>query len=279
MKNALLSLLFFGIFVFIALVSFKRPTNDRDWAVGLNRLPTISIVGEGKETHVKIENVRDSTYAGSVETISYISGDYAVNDIEKMWFLIEPFSKWKAFAHTFFIFDFKDGQTLAFSVEARKEKGEKYSPLRGLFREYELYYSYGTERDFILRRTSFLNHDLRMYPVKTTRENLEKLFVSIAERALELETKPTFYNTITSSCTTTLVKHINETSPGKIQWWQPEQYIPGLSDRLAYSLDLFDTKGTFEEAQKRYTIKELANNCSTENNFSSCLRRGLEDDI
>lgn len=269
-------LLFFAFVIFMILVFLKKPTNDRSWTAGFEKLAEVRVENQGGAEFVSIKNLRDSTYEDGGENIRYFSEEFNPENIEKMWFLVEPFAKLEALAHTFFIFDFADGKTLAFSVEARKEKGEKFSALRGLFREYELYYLFGTERDLILRRTDFLDHDLYMYPVKTTKENLKALFLNIAKEARKLEAEPTFYNTVTSSCTTTLVKHINLTSPGKVAWWRIGQYLPGLSDRLAFDLDLLETEKSFAETRERYSIKEKANNCEGAADFSACLRAALD---
>lgn len=276
MKKTLTIALLLGISLFALLVSLKRPSNDREWTPDLQRLAGVSLLEEGGATYAQLSNVRDSTYENGEEVISYYSAKYNIDEIERMWFLVEPFSKWKAAAHTFFVFDFADGQTLAFSVEARKEVDERYSALRGLFREYETYYLFGSERDLILRRTDFLDHEVYMYPIETTKENLRTLFGSIIDKARSLETEPEFYNTITDSCTTTLVDHINSVSPGKVAWWRIEQYLPGLSDELAYKLELIDNTRSFEETKERASIQEIANECAVSNNFSQCLRTELE---
>lgn len=264
--------LFAAIIVFAAFVFFRQASNDRDWTDDMSRLAGVRVESRQGVPLVSIENIRDSSYQNEEEQISYYSDEFDPEKLERIWFLVEPFSKWEAAAHTFFVFDFEGGQTLSFSVEARKEKDEKYSALRGLFREYELYYMFGSERDLILRRTDHLDHDVYMYPVKTTQENMKRLFLSIALEANRLESSPAFYNTITSSCTTTLVKHINDTSPGKVGWWRKEQYLPGLSDQLAYELGLIDTNQSFEETKKAAYIKDKANSCADSPDFSSCLR-------
>lgn len=276
MKKTLTTVLLLGIALFALLVSLKQPSNDREWTPDLQRLAGVSLLEEGGVTYVQLSNVRDSTYENGEEVISYYSAKYNIDEIERVWFLVEPFSKWKAAAHTFFVFDFVDGQTLAFSVEARKEADERYSALRGLFREYETYYLFGSERDLILRRTDFLDHEVYMYPIETTRENLRMLFSSIIDKARSLETEPEFYNTITDSCTTTLVDHVNSVSPGKVSWWRVEQYLPGLSDELAYKLGLIDNTLPFGETKERASIQGLANKCAANDNFSQCLRAGLE---
>ena len=46
-------------------------------------------------------------------------------------------------AHTYFVFDFEDQPPVAISVEARRERGESYDVVRGMFNEFELIYIWG----------------------------------------------------------------------------------------------------------------------------------------
>lgn len=77
--------------------------------------------------------------------------------LERVWFVEEPFTiapfySFEGVAHTYFVFDFQDQQPVAVSVESRRERGEGYDSIHGLFNEYELMYIWGTERDFTGRR-------------------------------------------------------------------------------------------------------------------------------
>ena len=55
-----------------------------------------------------------------------------------MYYIVEPFGDWEGAAHTFFSFEFEDNQFVSISVEIRKEQGEDFSALKGLFKQYEL---------------------------------------------------------------------------------------------------------------------------------------------
>jgi hypothetical protein len=54
-----------------------------------------------------------------------------------------------------FGFEFQERDFVVFSIETRKEQGEGYSTLKGFFKQYELYYVVGDERDLIRARTDF----------------------------------------------------------------------------------------------------------------------------
>ena len=52
-------------------------------------------------------------------------------------------------------FGFTNGDYVCFSIETRKEKGEDYSAIEGLFRQYELTYIIADERDLVRLRTNY----------------------------------------------------------------------------------------------------------------------------
>src|SRR6202040_2363804 len=68
-------------------------------------------------------------------------------------------------AHTIVSWEFGDGQYLAISIEARKEKGESYSALRGFFHQYELYYVVADERDLVGLRTNYRGEQVYLYRI------------------------------------------------------------------------------------------------------------------
>ena len=52
-------------------------------------------------------------------------------------------------------FGFTNGDYVCFSIETRKEKGEDYSAVKGLFRQFELVYVAADERDLVRLRTNY----------------------------------------------------------------------------------------------------------------------------
>jgi len=58
----------------------------------------------------------------------------------------------KLICHTFVSFDFGPDGYVCISIETRPVKGQGYSPIAGLYRDYELYYVSGDERDIVGRQ-------------------------------------------------------------------------------------------------------------------------------
>jgi Domain of unknown function (DUF4105) len=134
-----------GLVVLLALTYvalLMQPSNQRDWEFGVDRLPQITM----QAGSVAVHNVRDFRYtAEGTRSADYIDRVVAVDRIERVWFVqepftIAPFTGFKGVAHTYFVFDFQDQPPLAISVESRRERGERYDAVWGLFNQYELIY-------------------------------------------------------------------------------------------------------------------------------------------
>jgi len=163
---------------------------------------------------------------------------------------------------------------VAISAEIRKEKGESFSPWKGLLRQYELTYVIGDERDLIRLRTNYRRDPVYLYPVRASRERVRQMFLHMLGRANHLRSHPEFYNTLTNTCTTNIVRHVNELVPGRVHPWSYKVLFPGYADELAYELDLLDTDLPFPEARRRFRIDDDAQKVGIED-FSRAIRRGL----
>jgi hypothetical protein len=83
------------------------------------------------------------------------------------------------------------------------------------------------------------------------------------------------YNTLGNTCTTNLVRHVNDITPGRIPP-SPAILFPGYSDRLAFDLGLIDTDLPLEQLRERYRINDLAIEHADAPDFSRRIR-GVED--
>jgi len=250
-----------------------RPSNDRDWMPDQERLPRVELDGR----RVRVHNLRHARYRSTSDyDVAWEERTYDLDRLRSAWFMVEPFYDWKGPAHTLMSFGFdgleeEAGDYLVVSVELRKEKGEEFSPLKGLFRQYELMYVLGDERDLLLLRTNHRRDEVYLYPVRAPRERIEQMLVGMLRRANRLAEEPEFYNTLTSSCTTNIVSHVNELVPGRIPW-SYKVLLPGYSDELAYDLGLIDTDLPFAEAQRRFRIDEKAQRLGDREDFSAAIR-------
>ncbi len=245
-----------------------RPSNDRNWSLDQAVLASAEINGN----IIKIHNIRNFTYASTTSyTPAYYDKTFDLNKIKSVDYVVEPFSDWEGSAHTFVTFGFEGDEYVSISIEIRKEKGESFSALKGLFKRFEIMYVIADERDVIKLRTNFRKDQVYLYPIKTTKEKMQGLFLDMLAKANELKDKPEFYNTLTDTCTTNLAKHVNKITPKRIPF-SFKVLFPGYSDRLVYDLGLIDTTLPFEQIRTKYRINDRAMQYANHPDFSVKIR-------
>jgi hypothetical protein len=270
----LLRILGVAVFGYLILIVAIRPSNARDWAVDQQRLATGVINGD----RVRIQNLRNTHYRSTQDfDVRWEERSYDLRRLQSVWYAVEPFADWRGPAHTFLSFGFEGGDYVAISVEIRKEKGETFSPLRGLLRQYELAYVIGDERDLIGLRANHRHDDVFLYPVRATPQAMRALFVSMLERANQVAASPEFYNTLTNTCTSNIVQHINVIAPGRVPF-SYKTLLPAYSDDLAYDLGLIDTQLPRDRYRAPHRINDLVALHADSADFSAAIRANLRPD-
>lgn len=194
------------ILLFTALLLWWRgiePSNERDWQTDVAVLPRATIEGD----IITVHNIRNFDYRSETDyTPAYYDRRFDLSKLAGVD-LVAVYWMGPAIAHTFLSFAFADGQHLAISIETRKEKGEAYSTIKGFFRQYELYYVVADERDVIRLRTNYRHdppEDVFVFPVSGSIESARRLFLEYMHQINALNTRPEFYNTLTTNCTTNI---------------------------------------------------------------------------
>ena len=175
----------------LALLLYWRtiaPSNDRDWAPEVARLPYATVAGD----LVTLHDIRNFDYRTETDfTPAYYDRTF---DLRRLAALDLVTSYWMgpAIAHVFLSFGFGDDH-VAVSIEARKERGEGYSSVQGFFKRYELIYVVGDERDLIRVRTNYRRdppEDVYLYRVRAPIENIRRLFLEYVRAINELAERP-----------------------------------------------------------------------------------------
>jgi hypothetical protein len=246
-----------------------EPSATRPW------VPEQAVLAEARIDRgiARVHNVRDFTYTARKEfTAKYADRTYDLNKLTSVWYVLTPFNEgWRGPAHSFVSFGFADSQFVSISVVARREPGETYDAVKGLFRRFELMYVVGDERDLIGQRAAFSDDRVYLYPIKASPERMRFMFVSMLERANKLRERPEFYNTLTNNCTSNVVAHVNRIVPNAV----PAGYktmMPGYTDEVAMRLGLIDTGLDIEQARERFQINARARKYITDPYFSLRIR-------
>lgn len=264
-----IKVLLFLVIVLLLSLQFIRPSNDRDWMLDQQILP----YAEFNNNLVTVYNIRNFEYASTTSYAPrYYDKTFDLDKIKKVYYVVEPFSGYVGAAHTLLSFEFEDNTFVAISVEIRKEKDEKFSALKGLFRQYELMYVVADERDVVKLRSNYRKDQVYVYPIKTSKENIALLFKDMLTRANELKDEPAFYNTLTNTCTTNIAKHANKIMDQRVPF-SFDLLFPAKSDRYAYDLGLIDTDLPFEDAREKFNINSRALMYADDPNFSVRIRQ------
>lgn len=262
-------------FIFLVAVWLRihklRPSNDRSWVNDNDRNATIEFDGD----IVRIRNVRDFDWRTTKDfDEQWVDQEYDLREVESIWLTLEYFDpRMRQMAHTILSWGFADGRRLACSIEVRREKGERYHPVRGLFREYELIYVWATERDVIGVRTrcrkNSVTHLFRA--VVLGEGNERRMLESYLRRTNDLVETPEWYNTLTNTCTTNIVRHVNEVYPGRVPR-AISVLMPGLSPTMLKRANLIEMHGTLDETLAASMIDAKADSWDGEADFGDVIR-------
>ncbi|MCY1126869.1 DUF4105 domain-containing protein [Frigidibacter sp. RF13] len=180
------------------------PCDDRTWAPDVAHGVTAEIDGD----RVTLTNVRNFRWTSEdAATEVWESRSY---DLSKLASVDMLTSVWDSpdIAHLLVSFGFEDGEHVTFSVEIRKEMGEKFSTLGGFFRQFELVLIAADEEDIVKLRTNYRGETVSLYPLTIGAEGRRQLFLSYLDLGNRLAARPAFYNTVTSNCASTVYRTV-----------------------------------------------------------------------
>jgi hypothetical protein len=246
-------------------------SNQREWQPDVAVLPYASIQGD----RVTLHNIRNLQYRTEM--------DYEVRHYDKVFDLnrldavdlLAVYWMGDAIAHVMISFGFQEKDFVTFSIETRKEQGEGYSTLKGFFKQYELIYVVGDERDLIRVRTDYRNpaEDVYLYRLKMSQENARKFFLEYIRQIISMKQSPEWYNTLTTNCTTNVVRHVRAFGGKATYNWKV--LLSGYAPQYAYQLGALDTTSPFEELRKKSYINPKARITGDDPEFSRKIREEL----
>ena len=249
-----------------------EPSNDRVWETENSVLAWATIDGD----RITLHNIRNFDYRTETDfTPAYYDRSFDLRQLDAVD-LFSVYWMGPAIAHVFLSFGFADGNHVAFSIETRREQGEAYSSVAGFFRQYELYYAVGDERDLVRLRTNY-RHDppeqVYLYPLRGTVEGGRQLFLEYLRHLNALRQRAEWYNTLTSNCTNSiwLLTRIN---PAHLPYsWKI--LASGHLPEYLYEHGKLDTSVPFEELRRRAYINPRAEAADQAPDFSQRIRAGM----
>jgi hypothetical protein len=154
--------------------------------------------------------------------------------------------------------------------------GESYDTIRGFFRQYELIYIVGDDRDLIRLRTNYRKNppeEVYLYRAAGPRENARRLFLDYFREVNQLREQPAWYNSLTTNCTSNVLMH-TKVNPGDHSYsWKI--LLSGYAPLYAYEHERLDTSLPFEELKRRSLVNAAAQAADQAPDFSQRIRANL----
>jgi len=244
-----------------------KPSNDRDWQPDVAVLAYADIEGN----KVTIHNIRNCDYR--------TNKDFDVRHYDKTFDLdkIRTAELYMVYwgspnmAHTMVSFGFEGGDQLCFSIEARKEKGEGYSAVKGLFRQFELIYIAADERDVVRLRTNYRQgEDAYLFRLNASPAQVREFFLNYVRRMNSLRQRPEWYSAITHNCTTSI--RMQRAAADRAPWdWRT--LANGHGDELLYERGMIATNLPLAELKQLAHVNARARAADQSADFSQLIRQ------
>jgi hypothetical protein len=247
----------------------QQPRNNRTWQPDVAQLAWAEIKGD----EVTLYNIRNCDYRTETDfTPHWETRTVRLSKITGVDMFINYWgSPWMA--HPIVSFQFADSPPVCFSIETRKETGEKYSAIGGIYRQYELTYIVADERDVIRLRTNYRSgEESYLYRTKITPDRARERFLEYISTVNGLRDRPRWYNAITTNCTTAIrAQHpASERLP-----WDWRMLANGKGDAMLFERNMFSNGGLpFTELRKGALINPAAKAADKSPDFSSLIRKG-----
>jgi hypothetical protein len=260
--------LLLGVAGILAWWSTLRPRMDRDWRPDVAVLAYATRDGDQLTVH----NVRNLDYRSATDfTPRYETRTYDLANLRVLDLFIDYWGS-PFMAHPLLSFDFGPQGHLCFSIETRPERGEGYSALGGLYRQFELIYLAADERDVVRVRTNFKGEDLYLYRLTVPLEEVRARLMEYVHRLNQLYVRPAWYNAVTDNCTTSI--RAQRAAAARASWdWR--MLVNGYADEMLYERHALAGNLPFAELKGRARINERARAADDRPDFSARIRAGI----
>jgi hypothetical protein len=258
--------LFLGVAAWWISIS---PSHDRPWRPEVAVMPRAFIDGD----RVRLTGVRNFDYRTRDDfTVRYEERELQLSHLTALDFYVSYFMPGPV-GHTFLSFIFDNAPPLSISIETRPEVGESFAPIASLFKQFELIYVVGDERDLVGVRANYRHEAVYLYRLNTSPDDARRLLLVYLTRINELADRPEFYHLLTNSCTINIVRYAN--AAGRTGRLDVRHLLNGLIDGYLYDSGRINATLPFEELRRRSLINEAARAADGAPDFSQRIRASL----
>ncbi len=264
--SVVLIVLYLGLVAWWLSIS---PSHDRPWRPEVAVMPRAFMDGD----RVRITGVRNFEYRTRDDfTVRYEEREISLSQLTGIDFYVSYWSEGLV-GHTFLSFIFDNAPPLSVSIETRPEVGEGFDPIASLFKQFELIYVVGDERDIVGVRTDQRRETVYLYHLNTSPEKARRLLLIYLARINELADRPEFYHLLSNSCTINIIRYAN--AAGRVGGFEIRHLLNGLIDGYLYDSGRIDTSLPYEELRRRSLINAAAQAADGSPDFSERIRASL----
>lgn len=246
----------------------QKPRNDRPWQPDVAQLAWAEINGDD----ITLHNVRNCDYRSPTDfTPHWETRKLRLSQLTGVDIFINYWgSPWMA--HPIVSFQFADAPPICFSIETRKEVGEKYSAIGGLYRQYELTYIAADERDVVRLRTNYRKgEESYLYRTKMSPERARERFMEYLTNLNHMRDHARWYNAITTNCTTAIRSQHPTSERIPFDW---RLLVNGKGDEMLYERKMIATDDLpFPDLRARALINTAAQAADQSPDFSKLIRQ------
>jgi Domain of unknown function (DUF4105) len=245
------------------------PSHDRQWRPEVAVMPRAFI----NDDRVRLTGVRNFEYRTRNDfTVHYEEREVSLSHVTALDFYVSYWSEGLV-GHTFLSFIFDNSPPLSISIETRPEVGEGFAPIASLFKQFELIYVVGGERDLVGVRANRRNETVYLYRLNASADDARRLLLVYLARINELADRPEFYHLLSNSCTINIIRYAN--AAGRSGKFDVRHLLNGLMDSYLYHSGRVDTSLPFDELRRRSLINEAAREVDGAPDFSQRIRASL----
>jgi hypothetical protein len=247
------------------------PSHDRNWRPEVAVMPRAFVNGD----KVRLTGVRNFDYRSRDDfTVHYEEREVDLSHLTGLDFYVSYWTEGPV-AHTFVSFVFDNAAPVSISIETRPEVGRGFEPIASMFKQFELIYVVGEERDIVGVRAIHRGEMVYLYRLNASLADERRLFMVYLARINELADRPEFYNLFTNSCTINIIRYTN--AAGRKGRFDIRHLLNGLIDSYLYHSGRIDTTLSFDELRRQSLINEAAQAAdgAAEPEFSHRIRASL----
>jgi hypothetical protein len=264
--SAIVMVLFLGVVAWWIAIP---PSHDRPWRPEVAVMPRAFIDGD----RVRLTGARNFDYRSRDDfTVRYEEREVLLSHLTGLDFYVSYWSEGLV-GHTFLSFIFDNAPPLSISIETRPEVGESFAPVASLFKQFELIYVVGDERDLVRVRTNHRRETVYLYRLNSSPEDARRLLLVYLTRINELANRPEFYHLLSNSCTINIIRYAN--AVGRKGRFDIRHLLNGLIDSYLYHSGRIDTTLPFDELRQRSLINAAAQAADGVPDFSDRIRASL----